>query len=55
MPAILFEAPFLSNKREEKLLKTKKFRQKIAQGIYESILEFKKREDQKERGLTTRP
>jgi len=41
MPAILFEAPFLSNSGEEKLLKQKKFRQKVAQAIYDSIMEFK--------------
>lgn len=51
MPAILFEAPFITNKREEKLLKTKKFRQKIAQALYESILEFKGREEKMEVGF----
>lgn len=53
MPAILFEAPFLSNAREEKLLKTKKFRQKIAEGLYDSILDFKKREERKEKGYSS--
>ncbi|RJP73640.1 MAG: N-acetylmuramoyl-L-alanine amidase [Candidatus Zixiibacteriota bacterium] len=40
MPAILVESAFLSNKREEKLLRTKKFRQQVAEALYEAILEF---------------
>ncbi|MBU1880893.1 N-acetylmuramoyl-L-alanine amidase, partial [bacterium] len=53
MPAILFEAPFLSNSREEKLLKQKKFRQKIAQSLFDSILEFKESVED-ERGYSSR-
>ncbi|TKJ39768.1 hypothetical protein CEE37_10855 [candidate division LCP-89 bacterium B3_LCP] len=45
MPAILFETSFISNKREEKLLKSKKFRQKIAQAIFDSVIEFKKQQE----------
>ncbi|MFH1861277.1 MAG: N-acetylmuramoyl-L-alanine amidase, partial [bacterium] len=40
MPAILVETAFISNKAEEKLLRTKKFRQQLAQAIYEGIVEF---------------
>jgi len=43
MPAILVETAFLSSKREEKLLKTKKFRQQVAQALYGSVLEFMER------------
>ncbi len=42
MPAILVETAFLSSKHEEKLLKTKKFHQQVAQALYESVLEFMK-------------
>jgi N-acetylmuramoyl-L-alanine amidase len=40
MPAILVESAFLSSRREEKLLKTKKFRQQVAQALYEAIVDF---------------
>ena len=40
MPAILVEVAFISNKREEKLLKSKKFRQDVAEIIYKGIEEF---------------
>jgi len=40
MPAILFEMAFLSNKEEEKKLKDGKFRQKIADEIAETVIEF---------------
>ncbi len=53
MPAILFEAPFLSNKREERLLKTKRFRQKIAQALFDSIIEFKEKEELRDKGLSS--
>ena len=42
MPAILVEVAFLSNRKEEKLLRKKSFRQKAAEGIFEGIKEFKK-------------
>ncbi len=47
MPAILVETGFISNKREEKLHKTKKFRQKVAQAVFDSIMEFKRQEERK--------
>ena len=43
MPCILVEAGFISNNYEAKKLKTKSFRQKIAEAIYESILKFKRK------------
>jgi N-acetylmuramoyl-L-alanine amidase len=41
MPAVLVEVAFISNKKEEKLLRKDSFRQKIAQALYESIREFR--------------
>jgi N-acetylmuramoyl-L-alanine amidase len=40
MPAVLVETAFISNKKEEELLKKESFRQRIAQALYESIKEF---------------
>ena len=40
VPAILIEVGFLSNPQEEKLLKTKWYRQKIADSLTESILGY---------------
>lgn len=37
MPAVLVETAFISNKAEEKLLKTSSFRQKLANNIYNGI------------------
>lgn len=41
MPAVLVETAFISNQKEEKLLNQSSFRQEIAQGIFEGILDFK--------------
>jgi len=41
MPKVLIETAFLSNKYEERLLRTRSFRQKVAEAIYESIKDFK--------------
>jgi len=41
MPRILVEVGFISNKHEERLLKTRAFRQKVAEAIFESIQNFK--------------
>ncbi len=43
MPAVLVETAFISNKKEEALLKKDSFRQKIAQALYQSIKEFRKK------------
>ncbi len=40
MPAILVEVGFLSNPKEEKLLKSKTYREKIAEGLARSIIEY---------------
>ncbi len=42
MPSVLVEVGFLSNAQEEKDLKKPAYRQKIAEGIYSAIVEFKK-------------
>jgi N-acetylmuramoyl-L-alanine amidase len=41
MPSILVEAAFISNKNEEKKLRDKKYRKKVAQAVYETVKRFK--------------
>jgi N-acetylmuramoyl-L-alanine amidase len=41
MPAVLVETAFISNRKDEKLLKKGSFRQKIARAILESVRDFK--------------
>jgi N-acetylmuramoyl-L-alanine amidase len=41
MPNVLVETAFLSNSKDEKLLKSSSFQQKMAESIFESIMEFK--------------
>jgi N-acetylmuramoyl-L-alanine amidase len=43
MPNVLIETAFMSNKKEERWLKSSSFQQKVAQGIYESVKEFKRK------------
>ncbi len=43
MPNVLIETAFMSNAKEERQLKSSSFQQKMAQGIYESVKEFKKK------------
>ncbi len=43
MPAVLVETAFISNRSEEKLLKKDSFRQKIAEAILNSTLNFKEK------------
>jgi N-acetylmuramoyl-L-alanine amidase len=40
VPGVLVEASFLSNAQEEALLRTKRYREKIAQGIGQGLLRF---------------
>jgi N-acetylmuramoyl-L-alanine amidase len=40
MPCILVESGFISNPYEERLLKTRSFRQKIAGGLCDSVIRF---------------
>lgn len=47
MPSILVEAAFLTNKKDEKLLKSKSYRQKIAEGIYAGLKRFKAKYENK--------
>ena len=51
MPAILVETAFISNPREEALLRSSSFRQSIAQAICTSILQYKNNFE-KNRGFT---
>jgi len=43
MPNILIEVAFLSNRKEERLLKSPSFQRKVAEAIGESILKFKQK------------
>jgi len=42
MPNVLIEVGFISNPSEERQLRSAQYRQKIAEGIYRAIVEFKK-------------
>jgi len=43
MPSVLLETAFISNKKDEKLLKNKKTHENIARAITESLLQFKEK------------
>jgi N-acetylmuramoyl-L-alanine amidase len=43
MPAVLVETAFISNPEDEALLKKDSFRQRVAQALFESIKEFKRK------------
>jgi N-acetylmuramoyl-L-alanine amidase len=43
MPAVLVEMAFISNRKDEKLLKKDSFRQKVAEALYEGITDFKEK------------
>lgn len=43
-PAILFEMAYISNKRDEAKLESKKYRRKLTDGIYAGILDYAKRQ-----------
>ena len=45
MPAVLIETAFISNKDDERLLKSDDFHKKTAKAIYDSIVEFKEKYD----------
>ena len=40
-PSVLIESGFISNKQEEKLLKSKKYHKKVAEAIYKALKRFK--------------
>ena len=46
MPHAYLEAGFLSNRKEEKKLKSSKYQQKIAEAVYESVRKFKRKYEQ---------
>ncbi|RMF61010.1 MAG: hypothetical protein D6743_14165 [Calditrichaeota bacterium] len=43
MPNVLIETAFMSNKREEKMLRSSSFQKKVAEAIYRSIKKFKEK------------
>jgi N-acetylmuramoyl-L-alanine amidase len=43
MPSVLVETAYISNRNEEKKLNSDQFRNKMAQAIFNGIMEFKKR------------
>jgi N-acetylmuramoyl-L-alanine amidase len=45
MPSVLFEIGFISNPKEEVMLRRSTYQRKLAQGIYDSIIAFKKRHE----------
>lgn len=45
MPAVLVECAFLSNKREEKMLNKDRFCEKIAEAIFDGIMDYKQRKE----------
>ena len=47
MPSILVESAFLTNKEDEKLLKNKSYRQKVAESIYDGLKRFKAKYENK--------
>ena len=46
MPAVLVETAFISHPREERLLRTGRFQQKIVDGIHAGVLDYEKRKIQ---------
>lgn len=51
-PSVLIEAGFISNKKEEKTLKSSKYHRRVAQAIYKAIKKFKAKYEQKSRDKT---
>ncbi len=45
MPKVLVETGFISNRKEEKLLRSKRYRQKIAETIFQGIKSFRAKEE----------
>lgn len=46
MPNVLVEIGFITNRLEEKKLAQSEYRQKVAEGIFEAIVEFKKEQEE---------
>ena len=51
-PSVLIEIGFISNKTEEKTLKSSKYHRRMAQAIYKAIKKFKAKYDQKSKDKT---
>ncbi|HBC45859.1 MAG TPA: hypothetical protein DEO84_00205 [candidate division Zixibacteria bacterium] len=49
MPAVLLETAFISNKQDEKKLKSDDFQQKTAKAVYDAIVAFKERYESQNR------
>ncbi len=47
MPSILIECAFISNKKEEALLRNESFQRKLAEGIFKGVTAFKREHDAK--------
>jgi len=45
MPNVLIETAFMSNKREEKLLNSPNFQDKIARAVYRSVKKFREKHE----------
>jgi len=45
-PSVLVECAFISNKTEEKLLKSKGYQEDVAKSIYKAIMRFKDKYEQ---------
>lgn len=46
MPNVLVEVAFISNKREAELLSSSRFRKKVAEGLFQSVMQFKQKYEQ---------
>ncbi|MEA3508954.1 MAG: N-acetylmuramoyl-L-alanine amidase [candidate division NC10 bacterium] len=51
MPAVLVEVAFISNRKEEKKLQTKRYKNRVAEALYSSVARFKARYERR-LGLT---
>lgn len=51
-PSVLIEVGFISNKKEEKTIKSSKYHRRVAQAIYKAIKKFKAKYEQKSKDKT---
>lgn len=51
-PSVLIEVGFISNKKEEKTLKSRKYQRRVAKAIYKAIKKFKARYEKKSKDKT---
>ena len=45
MPAVLIEAGYMTNPGDAKKLRSRRFRERVAKTIFDSILEYKKKQE----------